>query len=138
MEHDINAPIVKEETIVYGCSTGQHEFNSDNSMLAMYNGVLEMRMKCTLCGVEIAQPIPGLAPTMEAESLPKDDGVPPIKEELRENPEPVVKVEEPVEEIRQMPFAESIWANDIREKYKRDKGIDKFWGDVWDEARFGK
>ena len=142
MDNDINKPITKETTIIQGCATGHHLFGN-NSMLGIHNGILEMRMKCTICAAELAEPIPGLASSMPEGPLSIVDGKPlentiekvPVPEK---QPEPEIKFEEPMEEIRQRPFADPIWANDVRERYQHDKGLDNFWGDVWDRAKSGK
>jgi len=146
MDNDINKPIVKESSIVQGCSTGHHLFSSDKSMLGAHNGVLEIRMKCTLCGVEVSEPIPDLGVSLPPESFPEDDETVPEQtlergvplENKEKEPEPKVEFEDPMEGIRQRPFADPPWANKIRDKYKRDRHLDNFWDDVWDRARSGK
>lgn len=143
MDNDINQPIVKESSIVQGCSTGHHLFSSDKSMLGNHGGVLEIRMKCTLCGIEITEPVPGLGASLPLESIPMDEGVIPEQtlergvpvENTNKEPEPPVEYEDPMEGIRQRPFADPPWANIVRDKYKRDKSLDNFWGDIWDIAR---
>lgn len=146
MDKDINQPIVKETSIIQGCSTGHHLFSGDKSMMGVHNGILELRMKCSLCGVEIAEPMPGLGASIPPGTMPVDDGTPPPEQTLERGvpiestrePEQEVKFEEPLEEIRQRPFADPPWAQDIRNRYKQDKGLDDFWGDVWDKAKSGK
>lgn len=139
MDNDINKPITKETTLVQGCSTGHHTFGS-NSMLAMHGGILEMRMKCSLCAAEIAEPIPGLASSIPQESLPKDDE--PSEEGSVEKvpvpekaPEPEVSFGDPMERLRNQPINEPPWADDVRNRYIQDKNLDNFWGNVWDKAK---
>lgn len=145
MEDKINQPIVKEQSILQDCSTGHHAFDGGKAMLAMYNGVLEMRVKCRLCGAERAEPIPALTSSLTPETMPKDDGpgVPteglernvPVETKPREA-EPEVQYQEPMQAKRDTPL-EPPWADEIRNKYDRDKGLDGFWNDIRERARGG-
>lgn len=131
---NINDGIKKEKTIIQNCSTGLHEFDVRNTMVGEYNGAPELRMKCISCGVVVAQ-LMDTAPVPKRETGPGTMETIPVPERA---PEPPASFQEPMEEARQRPIVDPPWADDIRARYREDKGLDNFWGEVWDKAKLKK
>ena len=105
MSQDINAPIIKEQSVTKGCKEGIHDFMLDNAEMQMVDDKYVITTKCSQCGF-IAVNASSSIGAMVGDYVEVAKNLP--------LPEP----------------GEPVWAPGVKDRFNREKPNDEFWDSI--------
>jgi len=126
----MDGEITKEKTITYGCNEGFHQFSPGSAMMGSHNGVVELRLRCELCGVQVAEPSPIKGLQLAGKVLDKVQEEGTMEQVQVEKPEELKMSEDPFKNINEGSLETPIWAEQVKSRYKQDKALDNFFDEI--------